>query len=383
MNNGIITTIKKELRSVFRDKKTLRNIFVIPLIIPVMVFFYGMMYDSFEKEETTFDVGVNYELNDIEKESFKNLKINYHKYNSKEEMDNAYQKKKITGYVMYDKDENKYTIYADASTDGVKTNGVLTDHFENYNKVLTNKYLVEHNINLDEAYNNFKLDIKTIDDSNNIMVVTIITMVIMYVIFSIASATSSMATSTTATERENGTLETILTFPIKSKDLITGKYLSSVIVGFLASLFGLIIGLLSIIIAKNIFISYKVVTLNINAITLLTSLLIIILAALFISAVALILTIYSKNTKEAQSSTQGLTLICIIPMFLTILNVETTTIYYLIPIFNYNNILMDLFTGSINWTHVLLTIVSTIILIFATLKYIFKTYSSEKVLFMD
>jgi hypothetical protein len=32
MNNGIITTIKKELRSVFRDKKTLRNIFVIPLI---------------------------------------------------------------------------------------------------------------------------------------------------------------------------------------------------------------------------------------------------------------------------------------------------------------------------------------------------------------
>lgn len=383
MNRGIITTIKKELRSVFRDKKTLRNIFLIPLIIPVMVIFYGVMYDSFEKKVESYDIGINYELNDIEKESFKTLNINYSKYDTKEELDKQYENKNITAYIMYDKEENKYTIYSDQSEEGIKTNTVLETHFENYNKNLTNKYLVEHNINLEEAYNNFKLENKTIDNSKNIMVVMIITMVIMYVIFSIASATSSMATSTTATERENGTLETILTFPIKSKDLITGKYLSSVIIGVLSSVFGLIIGLISIIIGKNVFISYKIVTLNINAVTILLSILIIILAALFISAVALILTIYSKNNKEAQSSTQFLTLICIVPMFFTILNIEITSVYYLVPIFNYNNVLMDLFTGSINWTYVLMTIVSTIILIIVVLKYIFKTYSSEKVLFMD
>ena len=383
MNRGIITTIKKELRSVFRDKKTLRNIFLIPLIIPVMVIFYGVMYDSFEKKVESYDIGINYELNDIEKEYYKNLNINYSKYDTKEELDKQYENKNITAYIMYDKEENKYTIYSDQSEEGIKTNTVLETHFENYNKNLTNKYLVEHNINLEEAYNNFKLENKTIDNSKNIMVVMIITMVIMYVIFSIASATSSMATSTTATERENGTLETILTFPIKSKDLITGKYLSSVIIGVLSSVFGLIIGLISIIIGKNVFISYKIVTLNINAVTILLSILIIILAALFISAVALILTIYSKNNKEAQSSTQFLTLICIVPMFFTILNIEITSVYYLVPIFNYNNVLMDLFTGSINWTYVLMTIVSTIILIIVVLKYIFKTYSSEKVLFMD
>lgn len=383
MNKNIITTIKKEIRSVFRDKKTLRNIFLVPLIIPVMIMFYGLMYDNLEKTEDKYDIGVNYELNDIEKESFKELNINYHNYSNKDELDREYKNKNISAYIMYNKEDNIYTVYSDESENGIKTSAVLNQHFEKYNKVLTDKYLIEHNIDLNEAYNNFKLENKIIDNNKNLMIVMIITVVIMYVIFSIASATSSMATSTTATERENGTLETILTFPIKSSDLITGKYLSSVIIGVLSSLFGLIIGLISIFIAKNIFISYKVVTLNVNVITILTSIVIIILASLFISAVALLLTIYSKNTKEAQSSTQFLNILCIIPMFFTILSVEITSVYYLIPIFNYNNVLMDLFTGSINWTYIFMTIISTIILIIAILKYIFKTYSSEKVLFMD
>ena len=70
-------------------------------------------------------------------------------------------------------------------------------------------------------------------------------------------------------------------------------------------------------------------------------------------------------------------------MFITILSVEITQVYYLIPIFNYNNVLMNIYTESINYQNILLTIVSTIIAILLALKYIFKTYSSEKVLFSD
>ena len=383
MNNGIITTIKKELRSVFRDKRTLRNIFLIPFIIPVMIFFYGYMYDSLDEEDVSYDIGINYELNDYEKESFKTLKINYEKYDNKEELDKQYKNKNIAAYIIYDKDNNKYTIYSDESENGIKATSIITTHFEGYNKYLTTNYLIEHDIDVEEAYNNFELENITIDNSRNYMVELILSMMITYVIFSIASATSSMATSITATERENGTLETILTFPIKSKDLITGKYLSSVVIGILSSTFGLIIGLISITIGKKMFESFKIVSLNINVITILISIIIIVLASLFISAVALILTIYSKNTKESQSSTQFLNLICIIPMFLTILSVEITPVYYLIPIFNYNNVLMNIFTETINYQNILLTIVSTIILIIITLKYIFKTYSSEKVLFTD
>ena len=38
MNKNIITTLKKEIRSIFRDKKTLRTMLVFPVIIPIMIF---------------------------------------------------------------------------------------------------------------------------------------------------------------------------------------------------------------------------------------------------------------------------------------------------------------------------------------------------------
>lgn len=382
MSKSILLTIKKELRSVFRDKKTLRNIFIIPFLIPVMIFFYGYIFENVDNAEKYYDIGINYEPSDYEKESFDKLKLNYVIINDKEELAREYENKKIDAYIIYSNEENKYIIYCDETEDGLQVSYVLDSHFENYNQYLINQKLIEMKIDVEKVFNNFEVEYVNTDKSKGYFVQLILSMVIMYVIFSISAATSSMSNSITASERENGTLETILTFPIKANELIMGKYLSSVIVGILSSLFGLIIGLVSIGISKEIFDSFNIINLNINLIIILISIIIIILASLFISSVALILTIYSKNTKESQSATQTLTLICIIPLLLKSMNIDVSSYYY-IPILNYNELLMNIYTGSINWINILITIVSTLLLIFIVLKYIFTTYSSEKVLFTD
>ena len=382
MNKKVILTIKKELRSVFRDKKTLRNIFLIPFLIPLMIFLYGYMFDSVEKTDKVYDIGINYEPNDYEKMSYKDLKINYKIMDKKDDLDKEYKNKNISAYILYDENNNKYTIYCDESDNGMIVSSILEKHFEGYNKYLTNNKLIEKGIDVDKVFNNFELEYINIDNTKNYFVQLILSMIIMYVIFSISAATSSMSNSITASERENGTLETILTFPIKAKELIMGKYLSSVIVGIISSVFGLSIGLVSIGISKEIFKSFSDVTLNINFIVILISILIIIIASLFISSLALILTIYSKNTKESQSATQALNFICIIPFFIKMINIDVSSYYY-VPILNYNEVLMNIYTSSINWINIFITLVSTIVLVFIVLKYIFMTYSSEKVLFTD
>lgn len=382
MNKKVILTIKKELRSVFRDKKTLRNIFLIPFLIPLMIFLYGYMFDSVEKTDKVYDIGINYEPNDYEKMSYKDLKINYKIMDKKDDLDKEYKNKNISAYILYDENNNKYTIYCDESDNGMIVSSILEKHFEGYNKYLTNNKLIEKGIDVDKVFNNFELEYINIDNTKNYFVQLILSMIIMYVIFSISAATSSMSNSITASERENGTLETILTFPIKAKELIMGKYLSSVIVGIISSVFGLSIGLVSIGISKEIFKSFSDVTLNINFIVILISILIIIVASLFISSLALILTIYSKNTKESQSATQALNFICIIPFFIKMINIDVSSYYY-VPILNYNEVLMNIYTSSINWINIFITLVSTIVLVFIVLKYIFMTYSSEKVLFTD
>ena len=66
MVNSILITIKKEVRSILRDKKTLITLLIFPLFIPLMIFLYCYMYDD-TSEEKKYLIGVNYEVNEVEK----------------------------------------------------------------------------------------------------------------------------------------------------------------------------------------------------------------------------------------------------------------------------------------------------------------------------
>ena len=59
--NNIFITIKKELRSVFRDKKTIIMILAFPLMIGVLIFLYGFMdTEMVGDDKTKYKVGINY-----------------------------------------------------------------------------------------------------------------------------------------------------------------------------------------------------------------------------------------------------------------------------------------------------------------------------------
>lgn len=381
MSKKIFITIKKELRSIFRDRKSIVRMFLFPLIIPAMIIFYGILYDNIGNEETTYTVGVNYEISEVEKQIADTLNIQYKEYNTKKELENAYQEKQIGGYLIHE--DNNYTIYTDQSaTSGMTINALLTEYLENYSQYLTNQYLVEEGIDLDKAYNHFTYESQDIGESNYFLQV-ILLVSITYIIMSICLSTSNMATSTTAAEKENGTLETILTFPIKRTELLIGKYLSSAIIGFITSLIGLILMIISLYYSKENYNVFSTINLSIDLSTIIISIIIIFLASFFIASIAFALTCYSKTYKEAQSASQLLNMISIIPMFVNLSETKITYYYYLIPICNYEQILIDLFSNNITLTNLLLTIISTFIYIVLVITYIIKAYNSEKILYSN
>lgn len=381
MSKKILITIKKELRSIFRDRKSIVRMFLFPLIIPAMIIFYGILYDNIDNEEITYTVGVNYEISEVEKQIADTLNIQYKEYNTKKELENAYQEKQIGGYLIHE--DNNYTIYTDQSaTSGMTINALLTEYLENYSQYLTNQYLIEEGIDLDKAYNHFTYESQDIGESNYFLQV-ILLVSITYIIMSICLSTSNMATSTTAAEKENGTLETILTFPIKRTELLIGKYLSSAIIGFITSLIGLILMIISLYYSKENYNVFSTINLSIDLSTIIISIIIIFLASFFIASIAFALTCYSKTYKEAQSASQLLNMISIIPMFVNLSETKITYYYYLIPICNYEQILIDLFSNNITLTNLLLTIISTFIYIVVVITYIIKAYNSEKILYSN
>lgn len=379
MNKSIMITIKKELRSIFRDKKAVTTIFLVPLIIPFFIFFMGYIYDNMDSDAKTYDIGIDFNISQSEQELLDKYNIKYHNYENITSMEQAYDKGNIIAYI--DCEQNKYKIYTDSSTNGMVVKELLESYFKDYSTYLTKQYLIAHDVNIDEAYNTFSVENIEMNQSSNFLMNLILNFSFTYIIYAICMATSSMSTSTTASERENGTLETLLTFPIKKTNLILGKYFSSVIVGCLASLFGLTITLISILIAKKTFTIYGALIVDFSALNILISVITIILAAFFIGGLALALTAFSKSYKEAQSSAQLLSICAVIPMFISMMDVSITSYVYFIPIFNYVQILMQLFAGNLSIFNLLLMLISTIIYIILIITYIIKAYNSEKVLF--
>ena len=107
--NNIIVTLKKELKLIIRDKKSLLMMALTPLFIPIFVILMSYIYEEIttNNEDKKYVVGVNYSLSNIEKELLsKELDIIY--YDNIDNIKNDYDKKKIISYIIKD---NKMVVW--------------------------------------------------------------------------------------------------------------------------------------------------------------------------------------------------------------------------------------------------------------------------------
>lgn len=379
--NNIEITIKKELRSIFRDRKTVALILLFPVLIAFFVFYLSSTYENSINDQKIYTVAINYEPNEIETKLIKENQLKIKKYSDLKSMEEAFKNHDVSSYVYYDEKENKYTIYSDEGMEGMSSVEYVTAYLSQYNNYIGDEYLINKDIDPEEVYNNFSIETKYIEGENYLLE-TILSIAFTYIIIAASMAASTTATSATAVEKEQGTLETILTFPVTSKELITGKYLATSIMSLFASLFGYIITIGSLIIAKGKYKIYDDISLFFTSENIIIGIIICIAASLLISGLAIALTANTKSYKEAQIASQILTFITLVPMFISMLNVEIISkVYYMIPILSHVQLLMDIFTVKVNYYNVIVCLASSIIISIIIIKIIVKQFKSERVLF--
>ena len=378
--NNILITLKKELKLIIRDKKSLLMMAITPLFIPIFVILMSYIYEELtvNKDDKTYQIGVNYELSSTERELLSD-EVKYTVYSSSKELEEAYNSNKILAYIV--KDNNSYNIYANIqSEDGSIVTSLITNYLDNYNNYLGQSYLVNNNIDLSKVYNNLNYNVTEIK-GESIFGNQIILMAITFTIMAITLSCIYTSTDTTAGEKERGTLETILTFPIRRKELIFGKYLAISISGIVTLLIGVFLSIVSLYYVKNNFSIYDNVIFNINTITILLTILILLFYTLFISGLCITIASFTKSFKEAQSALTPISLVTCIPMFLEMLNINISGVLSFIPIINHTIVINNILTSSININNILITIISSIIYVIVLLLFINKMYKSEKILF--
>ena len=384
MTKNIWITIKKELRGIIRDKKSLLMMLVGPIMIPVFIFLMSSVYDSIMAEDTddeTIKVGINYELNAVEQRIIKELDFETVEEELKD-LEKDYKKKNISVYIT--KEDNVYTIHNNPNLeDDMKGTALATTYLEQYNTALGNEYLVRQGIDITKVYNNITIETDELKGSST-MISMVIYMGLMFAMMSVCLTAIYGVTDTTAGEKERGTLETLLTFPMTSDELITGKFLAITISCIITSILSAILLVGSISIASNMFDIYKDVTMNLNIGTILIALIVLFNASFFISGLCIAIASFSKSYKEAQSALTPVSFLTMIPMFMNILEVKLNYAIACIPIVS-QTMLLDTainstFTGN-NLMYLLVSFVTTIIYSIILVKIITMMYKNEKVLF--
>ena len=380
MKNNLFNILKKEIREVFRDKKSLAMMLIIPIFIPLLVIGMSGLFESqMNKDVEEYNkIGFAYQMTDEEKSIADQMNIDA-VIESEEELVKKYDNGEIDLYVT--KDENKYIINSDGSDNSSYSTALVESYFNVYKEYLQQTYLTENNIDANKV-----LDIITVEENiieqDNFFADYIKNYAFLFIIMAITVSATYPATDTTAGERERGTLETLLTFPIKSKDIIIGKFLGVTMSSVVTGIISLVLAIISLAFTQNMFTIYEGVDIMYSPISIIFAVLVIIAYSFFISGLCIAIASTSKTFKEAQSALTPLTFISLFPgMIAFMIGVTTTPILSIVPFLNFTLIFTDINNGNINILNILLMIISTIIYISVVLVYIIKQYKSEKVLF--
>ncbi len=380
MNNNLINILKKELRELFRDKKSLAMMLVIPIFIPLIVIGMSALFEAqMNKSIDEYNkIGFAYEMDAVEENIAKEMNIEVIK-GKKEELKQKLDEKEIYLYVT--KEDNKYIINSNSSEASTYAINLIEMYYNTYKEYLQRNYLQENNFDSEKILNIITVE-KNIEEKENFAANYIKNYAFLFIVMAITVSATYPATDTTAGERERGTLETLLTFPIKSKDIIIGKFLGVTISSIITGIVSLILAIISLAVAQNMFSIYEGLDIMFSLSSIVFAIVVIIAISFFISGLCISIASTSKTFKEAQSALTPLTFISFFPgMIAFMLNVTGTPLLSIIPFLNFTVIFTDINNGSIDVLNIILMIISTIIYISIIFAYIIKQYKSEKVLF--
>lgn len=382
--NNIIITIKKELRAILRDKKSLMMMLVIPIMIPLYIILFSYVYDDMMKEDTTqkeYLVGVNYELSEEEQTITNELSLET-RYGTKKELNKLYEDNEITAYII--KEDNKYTIYSNTkSQDSAEVTVIASEYLDTYNYMLGHQYLANFPVDFDKVDNSITIETQELKGTSQ-MVNMLLFIGVVYAMMGISLTAIYGVTDTIAGEKERGTLETLLTFPIKSSELVIGKYLAITISCIISSIISSILIIVSIMVSSKMFSIYDDAIININPFSILITMLLMISYSVFISGLCISIASFTKSYKEAQSALSPVNFITMIPMIFYITEIPLDAKLSFVPIVSHTMFINDLITVGLsnNMLLYLLIIISSTVLYSGILIYIIiKLFRNEKVLF--
>ncbi len=376
----IFEIIKKEIRDVIRDKKTLMMMIVVPILLyPIFFgFMLTMQEDMMNVEESEYNtIGFAFETDDSLNTVIQELEIQK-ETGTEEELKTKLDNGEINAYITL-KDKEFRIYYTEQDTYGYATLELAYEVLGGYTQAIQSQMLTSEGLIPEEIFNIYTIEVEDISD-RDAYTESMLSMVPSFILMTTTLTAVFSAIDMTAGEKERGTLETLLTFPIKNSDIITGKFIATTICTFVSAILGF-----SSMYTVLYYMSGTLETFSgMELLSLQSIIMLIVIFAVFsmlVSALSIVVASRAKSFKEAQNSSQPLSFLCLIPMFISIMGIELNTTLALIPFINVSLLINQIIANSVNMQYFMIMVISNLAFIFILLKAISKLYKSDKILF--
>ncbi len=391
---------KKEMLDLLRDKKTLIMMVLVPLLLYPLIMVVALLVSSaiasniesgsytvaiVEKDNVTYDRAAMEQLiEESEEEQNYTLKIV-----ECADPESELQAEELDTYVVVGMQDEKLIFsihYLSSVTNSDAASSMLKDKLEIYSENLSKKQLTE--LGLDAELLLEPVEFKWEDRaSKEESVGNILGKILPFLLItSILMGALYPSIDTTTGEKERGTLETLLTLPVRNNELIMGKFLAVSTVSVVSALLNLIsMAFMALFLAEMLTASSEE-SMAIDLTGFIPAVIIVILCvvafALFISAITMCVTSFAKSFKEANNYTTPLLLVVMLTGYIGFIpNIEFTPLLAAVPVVNICLLIGNLLVFKYNLSLILIVLVSNVAYAALAIWALSKIYNSEDVLF--
>lgn len=391
---------KKEITDLLRDKKTLIMMFLVPLLLYPLIFFgtmFVMNAVSSNIQTSEYDIAIVEEEGAVyDREALVRIiedredKLEYHL--NIVECDNPEEKllsEEIDTYVVIGNNQRKVTFtvyYLSSVTSSNTASDMLYDKIKVFRENTSKELLGE--MGLDAEFILEPVEISWEDKSTKEESLgSVLGMLLPFLLITgIVTGAQYAAIDTTAGEKERGTLETLLTLPVRNDELIMGKFLAVALMAVASALLNLIsIGFIGMFFMESINASgAENMTVDLSGFipAIVIMVLCVAVFALFISAITMCITIFAKSFKEASNYTTPLLMVVMIVSYIGFIpNIEFTPLLAAVPVVNIVLLISNILVFKYEFSLILIVLVSNVAYAVLTILALSKIYNSEAVLF--
>lgn len=388
-HSGILTVFKKELKRFFGDRRTLISILLPGLLIYLIYSVMGSAFgDMFSEEEITPQItvvnlpasvhplidGESAILTTVEENQIENEKLN---------IENGSPSALVIFPKDFDKQMATYSpllgtpapnveiYYNSANTGSQMSFSYISSLLTAYESAITNKFDINNSLDT-------KFDLASEEDMSTMIFSMMMPMLLVMLLF---SGCMAVAPESIAGEKERGTIASMLITPTKRSHIAIGKILALSVIAIVSgasSTIGIIASLPKLMQMDDMQISgaiYSVTDYVLLAAIVLST------ALLFVTMISII-SAYAKSVKEAASYVSPLMILVMVVGISGMFNVgELKTVFYLIPVYNSVQSIVEIFSLNINIINILITIGANALFTAGGIFLLTKMFDSEKIMF--